>query len=63
MSSGSWSMWVVRTRGPRVAGAEMLVEEGKDDIDQRIWPDDLLSAWNLPSTEATRTMSRRSRSE
>jgi hypothetical protein len=33
-----------------------------EDMDQSVCPEDLLSAWNLPSTEATRTMSRRSNS-
>jgi len=50
----------VRTSGASEEGADTLVVVAKEDIDQRVAPDVLLSAWNLPSTEATRIISRRS---
>jgi hypothetical protein len=57
--SGSWSMWRVRTSGASDEGGEtvMLEEEENDDMDQRVCPVVRLRAWNLPSTEATRTIS------
>lgn len=50
----------MRTSGASEEGADTLVVVAKEDIDQRVAPDVLLSAWNLPSTEATRIISRRS---
>lgn len=50
-------------RGPSVGGAETLVVVGaNEDMDHSVWPDVLLRAWNFPSMDATRTMSRSSRS-
>ena len=49
-------------RGPKVGGAETLVVVGaNEDMDHSVWPDVRLRAWNFPSTDATRTMSRSSR--
>ena len=45
-------------RGPRVV--EIVVALREEDTDQRTVPEDLLSAWSFPSTEATRTTSRSS---
>ena len=58
--SGFFSTCCVRTRGASEEGAETLVVVANEDIDQRVAPDVLLRAWNLPSTEATRMISRRS---
>jgi len=44
-------------RGESEEEAERRLLVVKEDMDQRVCPDVLLSAWNLPSTEATRTMS------
>ena len=39
-----------------------MVVGANEDIDHRVWPEVRLRAWNFPSTDATRTMSRSSRS-
>lgn len=72
--SGSTSRCLVDTSGPRMDGTacagsfseEVAVEEegcggGEEGMDQSLPPVVRLRAWNLPSTEATRTTSRASR--
>ena len=57
MISGSNWTCDVRTNGPRDDGADMLVDVGNDGIDHSGRPFLRFRAWNLPSTEATSTIS------
>lgn len=70
--SGSYSTCLVRTRGSRAEGtgvgvppestSVVVVAVAVDGIDHMTAPVVLFNAWNFPSTEATRTMGKSSRS-